>query len=80
MLSEARQQMQYLKRQGIPFTVIPVPDKTSNANNNLNSQIQAMTSANGGTYAKSLEGTRTSDGVHPVSYAEQVRKLRLGAS
>lgn len=80
MLSEARQQMQYLKRQGIPFTVIPVPDRTSNANNNLNSKIQSMAAANGGSYAKSLEGSRTSDGVHPVSYTEQVRKLRLGAS
>lgn len=80
MISHARQQMQYLKRQGIPFTVIPVPDKTSNANNNLNSQIQSMASANGGSYAKSLEGSRTSDGIHPVSYAEQARKLRLAAS
>lgn len=76
-LASVKDQMAYLKQQGVPFTVLPVSDKISKANGNLNAKLSSMAAQNGGTYAGSVQGFKTNDNIHPSDYTEVLRKLRL---
>ena len=78
MLRQAERQMAYLDRQGIPTTVLPVSDKISDANGDLNAKIQAMTEKYSNvSYASNVEGFSTNDGVHPSSYVKVMTQVRL---
>jgi len=76
-MGSVRDQMRYLQNQGIAFTVIPVSNSVSSRNGNINSQLESMASQYGGQYAGQLQGFKSNDGVHPTSYLDMVRKLRI---
>lgn len=79
---QAIQQMQYLRSQGIPFTVMPLPTQLNEKylkekGLNTNAWLQSVVPQQGGTMAPSFSGG--SDGVHatPQEYLRMLNLARL---